>query len=138
MNNAIVLSSLFPLARGMFRFGDADGRVGRLPAHRLRLGQVEQSVQYVVNGRHVLVLQLVGSPQVVARKVLAREPAIGCVLLLAGRVYPIYGLDQHLVLRLKVPQSVANLLRHAVVVGVRQLHKITCRQCFLCHNPMSF
>ena len=70
----------------------------RLPAHRLRLGQVEQSVQYVVNGRHVLVLQLVGSPQVVAGEVLAREPAVGRVLLLAGRVYPIYGLNQHLVL----------------------------------------
>ena len=31
-------------------------------------------------------------------QVLAREPAVGRVLLLAGCVYPIYGLDQHLVL----------------------------------------
>ena len=51
-------------------------------------------------------------------QVLAREPAVGRVLLLAGLMHPVDSLDQHLVLRLKVPQSVANLLRHAVVVRV--------------------
>ena len=38
MNNAIVLSSLFPLARGMFRFGDADGIIGRKSAASRRRG----------------------------------------------------------------------------------------------------
>ena len=87
----------------------------------LLIGQVEQSVQYVVNGRHVLVLHLVGSPQVVAgerleqrepscshewpsrdkrrrSQVLAREPAVGRILLLAGLMHPADSLDQHLVL----------------------------------------
>ena len=82
-----------------------------LAAHRLGLGQVEQGIEEVVDGGHVFVLQLVGGIQVVAREVLSREALVGGVLGLTCRVYAIYGLNQHHVLGLKIPQPVANLLR---------------------------
>ena len=54
--------------------------------------------------------------QVIAGKVLAAEALEGRVLLLAGLIHGIDGLKEHRVVRLEVSQTVANLLRHTVVV----------------------
>ena len=88
----------------------------RLAIDGLRLGQVEQAVQYAQRRGHVLVLQRILPLQVVAGKVLAAEALERRVLGLACLMHPADSLDQHLVLRLKVSQAVANLLRHTVVV----------------------
>ena len=88
----------------------------RLAIDGLRLRQVEQAVQYAQRRGHVLVLQRILPLQVVAGKVLAAEALERRVLGLASLIHPADSLDQHLVLRLKVPQAVANLLRHTVVV----------------------
>jgi len=108
----------------------------RLAIDGRRLGQVEQAVQYAQRRRHVLVLQRVLPFQVVAGKVLAAEALERRVLGLACLMHPVDGLDQHLVLRLKVSQAVANLLRHTVVVRVRQTRQIVCCQILVCHNSV--
>jgi len=98
----------------------------RLRLLRLVLGQGSVAVHDAVEARHVVILPLVRSLQLLHHGVNLRLlPSL--VLLHAALVQRLSLPQKHLVLGLKVAAAVVNLLRRPVVVGVRQQSKIAKR-----------